>query len=121
MVNAALDMLPGTIEAGRRQALAERQDTQPAAYEAYIRGRGYLQEYEKPENIDNAIAEFQQALKIDPKYAPAYAGLGQAYWIGSSNSIGETTGWIRHREVAGKRWDSLRANLTPTHVWGMYW
>ena len=33
-------------------------DTQPAAYEAYIRGRGYLQEYEKPENIDSAIAEF---------------------------------------------------------------
>jgi serine/threonine protein kinase/tetratricopeptide (TPR) repeat protein len=82
VVNAALDMLPGTIEASRRQALAARQDTQPAAYEAYIRGRGYLLEYEKPENIDNAIAEFQQALKVDPKYAPAYAGLGQAYWIG---------------------------------------
>ena len=82
VVNATLDMLPGTIEAGRRRALAARQDTQPAAYEAYIRGRGYLLEYEKPENIDNAITEFQQALKVDPKYAPAYAGLGEAYWIG---------------------------------------
>jgi serine/threonine-protein kinase len=82
VVNAALDMLPGTIEAGRRQALAARQDTQPAAYEAYIRGRGYLLEYEKPENIDNAIAEFQQTIKVDPNYAPAYAGLGEAYWIG---------------------------------------
>src|SRR6185437_13422151 len=36
----------------------------------------------KPENIDNAINEFQQALKVDPKYAPAYAGLGRAYLIG---------------------------------------
>ncbi len=78
-MNAALDMLPARILSTQRQALAVRQDTQPAAYEAYIRGRGYLQEYEKPENIDNAIAEFNQAIKIDPKYAPAYAGLGEAY------------------------------------------
>jgi serine/threonine-protein kinase len=82
VVNAALDMLPASINGSQRQALATHQDTQPAAYEAYIRGRGYLLEYEKPENIDNAITEFEQALKVDPKYAPAYAGLGQAYWIG---------------------------------------
>ncbi|MGB8889085.1 MAG: tetratricopeptide repeat protein [Candidatus Korobacteraceae bacterium] len=82
VVNAALDMLPARIRATQRKALAVRQDTQPTAYEAYIRGRGYLQEYEKPENIDNAITEFNQAIKIDPKYAPAYAGLGEAYWIG---------------------------------------
>ncbi len=82
VVNAALDMLPARILSTQRKALAVRQDTQPAAYEAYIRGRGYLQEYEKPENIDNAIAEFNQAIKIDPKYAPAYAGLGEAYWTG---------------------------------------
>ena len=82
VVNAVLDMLPGSLNGSQRQALIAHQNTQPAAYEAYIRGRGYLLEYEKPENIDNAITEFQQALKIDPKYAPAYAGLGQAYWIG---------------------------------------
>ena len=82
VVNAALDMLPTRIQASQREALAVRQDTQPAAYEAYIRGRGYLQEYEKPENIDNAITEFSQAIKIDPNYAPAYAGRGEAYWIG---------------------------------------
>ena len=82
VVSEALDMLPAQINREQRQKLAARQDTQPAAYEAYIRGRGYLQEYEKPENIDNAITEFNQALKIDPNYAPAYAGLGTAYWLG---------------------------------------
>ncbi len=82
VVNAALDMLPASLNGSQRQALITHQDTQPAAYEAYIRGRGYLLEYEKPENIDNAITEFNQALKVDPKYAAAYAGLGQAYWIG---------------------------------------
>ena len=86
VVNAALDMLPASLNGSQRQALITHQDTQPAAYEAYIRGRGYLLEYEKPENIDNAITEFNQALKVDPKYAAAYAGLGQAYWIGYHQS-----------------------------------
>lgn len=52
---------------------------QPEAYDFYLRGRGYLQEYDRPENIDNAIQVFQQALARDPKYALAYAGLGESY------------------------------------------
>jgi eukaryotic-like serine/threonine-protein kinase len=82
VVRETLDMLPVQIEPEQRRKLNVRQDTQPAAYEAYIRGRGYLQEYQKPENIDSAIAEFNQALRIDPGYALAYAGLGTAYLTG---------------------------------------
>lgn len=93
VVNAALDMLPATINGSQRQALVTHQDTQPTAYEAYIRGRGYLLEYEKPENIDNAIMEFQQALKVDPKYAAAYAGLGRAYLIGF-RQLNKSKDWL---------------------------
>ncbi len=81
VVSAVLDMLPAQIKPEERRRLKVNQDTQPAAYEAYIRGRGYLQAYEKPENIENAISEFNQVLKIDPNYALAYAGLGNAYWM----------------------------------------
>ena len=52
----------------------------PAGYEFYLKGRGYLLDYQKPENIAAAIKEFEQALKVSPNYAPAYAGLGEAYW-----------------------------------------
>ncbi len=82
VVSAALDMLPAQIKPEQRRKLNIQQDTKPAAYEAYVRGRGYLQEYEKPESIDSAITEFGRAIQIDPNYAPAYAGLGEAYWIG---------------------------------------
>ena len=50
------------------------------AYQLYLRGRGYLQNIEKPEDVDSAISEFQSALKLDPGYAGARAGLGMAYW-----------------------------------------
>ena len=78
-VNELLDMLAVVIRPEQRHLLDARQDTQPTAYDFYLRGRGYLQEYEKPENIDRAITEFERAVQVDEKYAPAYAGLGAAY------------------------------------------
>ncbi len=115
VVNAALDMLPARIRSTQRKALAVRQDTQPTAYEAYIRGRGYLQEYEKPENIDNAIAEFNQAIKIDPKYAPAYAGLGEAYLIGVQQ-LDKGKEWVAKASSSCQKALSLSANSAEGHV-----
>jgi serine/threonine protein kinase/tetratricopeptide (TPR) repeat protein len=53
---------------------------QPAAYDFYVQGRGYLQDYVEPEKVDSAITLFQRALEKDPAYAAATAGLGEAYW-----------------------------------------
>jgi len=63
-----------------RQALDFHGTTQPAAYDYYLQGRGYLQDYQKPENINSAITVLNHALELDKTYAPAYAGLGEAYW-----------------------------------------
>jgi eukaryotic-like serine/threonine-protein kinase len=52
---------------------------QPAAYDYYLQGRGYLQDYVKAENVDNAIQVFSHALEKDPAFAAANAGLGEAY------------------------------------------
>ena len=45
-----------------------------------MQARGYLQDYDKVENLDSAITVFKQALALDPDFALAYAGLGEAYW-----------------------------------------
>jgi serine/threonine-protein kinase len=45
-----------------------------------MQGRGYLQRYEVPQNVDTSVALFNRALELDPKYALAEAGLGEAYW-----------------------------------------
>lgn len=52
---------------------------QPEAYSSYLRGRGYLQDYDRIENLDSAIAAFRQSVDSDPHFALSYAGLGQAY------------------------------------------
>jgi serine/threonine-protein kinase len=86
----------------------------PAAYEYYVRGRGYLQEYQKPENIDAAIKEFEQALKISPNYAPAYAGLGEAYWQGYKLNRGKD--WLDKAQVDCEKALAADPKLAEGHV-----
>jgi len=48
------------------------------AYEYYLKGRGYYYNYTKQDN-ENAVHLFKEAIKLDPNYALAYAGLGDCY------------------------------------------
>lgn len=63
-----------------RNALATHGTVQPAAYDYYLQGRGYLMAFFKPENVTSALTMFDQGLKLDPNYGLALAGRGEAYW-----------------------------------------
>lgn len=51
----------------------------PAAYQSYLTALGYIQRYDKPGNLDLAIASLNDAVKTDPSFAVGYAELGEAY------------------------------------------
>jgi len=80
VVESILNNLEIALLPQERRVMAARGTTLPAAYDYYLQGRGYLQDYQKPENIERAIAVFSRALEIDPHDALAQAGLGEAYW-----------------------------------------
>lgn len=80
IVDGAVNMLELQIPSAEREALRPHGTQVPAAYTLYLQGRGYLDDYDKPDNVDAAINLFQQALQLDPTYAQAYASLGDAYW-----------------------------------------
>jgi len=50
------------------------------AFAEYSQGRGFLERPDVPGNLDHAIRLFQGAIAKDPRFALAYAGLGEAYW-----------------------------------------
>jgi tetratricopeptide (TPR) repeat protein len=58
--------------------LASARPVNPAAHEAYLRGR-HLWNKLTDEGIRSSIREFEQAIEIDPQYAVAYAGVADAY------------------------------------------
>jgi len=80
VVDGVLNMLGVEVQNQDPTAAVNHGTAEPAAYDFYLRGRDYLQDYHKPESVDSAIAVFTHALERDPSYALAYAGLGQAYW-----------------------------------------
>lgn len=51
---------------------------QTAAYDAYLRGT-FARSRPSPAGLQTAMAAFEEAISIDPSYAPAYAGLASAH------------------------------------------
>jgi serine/threonine protein kinase/tetratricopeptide (TPR) repeat protein len=68
------------VKANDRDRLVARGTTVSAAYDNYLQGLGYMEDYQKAENLDAAISAFNQALHYDSAYALVYAGLGEAHW-----------------------------------------
>jgi eukaryotic-like serine/threonine-protein kinase len=68
--------LPLTGE--EQQQVAKRYTENPEAYQLFLKGRYYTERRTK-EYIERAVKYFQQATEKDPRYALAYAELGNAY------------------------------------------
>jgi TolB-like protein/DNA-binding winged helix-turn-helix (wHTH) protein/Tfp pilus assembly protein PilF len=60
--------------------LAEQPSVDPRAYEAYLRGR-FFWDTMSEKGLKTSIEFYERAIGMDPSYAPAYAGLADAYWI----------------------------------------
>ncbi|NDQ58436.1 MAG: protein kinase [Acidipila sp.] len=60
----------------------------PAAYEAYLRGR-YHWNFHTPDEMQKAIGEYQNALHIDSDYPLAYVGLSDVYRMLTLNADAE--------------------------------
>jgi serine/threonine protein kinase/tetratricopeptide (TPR) repeat protein len=113
VVNGAVQMLELEVPPAERQVLDSHGTQIPAAETLYLQGRGYLQNYDRPENNDSAIQVFQQALKLDPNYALAYAGLGDAYWKKYADD--KDPHWVESSRESCEKAVSLDRNLAAAH------
>jgi serine/threonine protein kinase/cytochrome c-type biogenesis protein CcmH/NrfG len=60
-----------------QQAVQHRYTQNPQAYDEFLMGRSLLGNEDQPQAFENATKHFEAALKLDPNYAPALAGLSQ--------------------------------------------
>jgi serine/threonine-protein kinase len=70
-----VQLLPSGMAAGSAGRAAN-----PAAYEAYLRGRFHFNR-RTGDGFQHAIESFETALALDPSYARAYAGLADVYSV----------------------------------------
>ncbi|HMG90317.1 MAG TPA: tetratricopeptide repeat protein [Chryseolinea sp.] len=73
----------------------------PTAYDYYVKGRTLYYQYKSSSN-DQAIDQFKMAIALDPNYALAWAGLGDAY-SQMHNRFGKEVSWIDSSIVAGQK------------------
>ena len=81
VARAVADEIRIQVTPEERARLAEARDIKPQAHEEYLRGRQHLRSNE--EDLSQAIVHFDRAIKLEPDYAAAYAGLSRAWrWRG---------------------------------------
>ncbi len=87
----------------QRRRLAREPGSEQAAF-YHMRGRSLWHE-RTPEDNQRAIDAFELALNVDPRYAPAYAGLADAYVIAA------TYGWADAAEAYRRAEEYARSAL----------
>ena len=88
--------------------------TQPAAYESYLKGLGLLRRYDKPGNVDQAVAALQSATASDPQFALAFSSLGEAYFL--KYQTDQNMRWLDEAAAHCQRAAQLNDQLAPVHV-----
>lgn len=90
---------------------SSRRPVNTEAYEAYLKGRYFMQKQD--ETFLRAKDYFQQAIQLDPGYAPAYAGLSNYYALNDELLPSESL--PKAREYA-KQALKLDPNLPDSHI-----
>lgn len=80
VADGAVRALQLKLRPDEQAALKIHGTNQAAGYNYYLQARGYLLDYSKAENVDNAVLMAREALKQDPNFGMAKAALGEAYW-----------------------------------------
>ena len=114
VVNAAFEML-GMSAPRKEQGERESYGTQVAgAYDYYLQGIGYLQNYDREENLDSAVQVFQHALALDKSYALAYAGLGEAFL--QKYQSNKAPQWLQQSRDSCRKAQQLDEHLPAAHT-----
>lgn len=92
VADGVIHALQITLRPDEQAALAVHGTTEPAAYDYFLEGRGYLEDKSRPENISNAVTVLDRALALDPNFGRALAERGEAYW--SSYSTTHQSDWV---------------------------
>ena len=100
-----------TTEERARNNMRPTQDTK--AYEYYMKGRNLWRESENGKDLQNAINLFDQAIKLDPQFALAYAGLADAdrrMWVQTNDGT-----WTQKALSAARQAQALNDRLPEVH------
>jgi TolB-like protein/DNA-binding winged helix-turn-helix (wHTH) protein/Tfp pilus assembly protein PilF len=106
-----------TVTGEEHERLTAAHPVAPEVYESYLKGRSALNKSNSRADIEESIGYFEDALKIDPTFAPAYVGLADAYSYLGTVFIGAPPAETRPKVIsAARKALELDPNLSEAHV-----
>jgi len=110
---AVVQQLRATLLGGEQQVRGL--SIKPEAYNLYLQGRYFANRRTKAD-FEKAIGYYQQAVALEPGYAPAWVGLAVAFSAQADNGyVATQTGYAQSR-AANARARELDAGLAEAHV-----
>jgi TolB-like protein/DNA-binding winged helix-turn-helix (wHTH) protein/thioredoxin-like negative regulator of GroEL len=94
---------------------ASPQPRDPRVYEHFFRARFFFQR-RGPLDLDYAKDSYERAIRIDPAFAPAWAGLAGVHWISMSTKVTPLDVGREKVRVAAQRALQLDPNLAEAHL-----
>jgi TolB-like protein/DNA-binding winged helix-turn-helix (wHTH) protein/Tfp pilus assembly protein PilF len=101
VAQAIAEKIEVTITPQERSQLVAARPVAPEVYESYVKGSNDP-EYTKAQ-IEHRIADFQDAIRMDPTFAPAYVGLAGTYISYQDIFVGAPPSEIRPKATSAAR------------------
>jgi serine/threonine protein kinase/Tfp pilus assembly protein PilF len=114
IARSVADALRVTLLGGEQKKSAAR-GTKPPAYNAYLQGR-YFRQLNTKESLEKALQYFEEAVALDPDYAPAWTGLALAYGSQASEGYSPVTEGYEKARKAVEHALKLDPNLGEAHA-----
>ncbi len=106
-----------TVTREERERLTAARSVAPEVYDSYLQGWYALNKSDMRSDIQKSIDDFQDAIRRDPTFAPAYLGLATSYGELGSNFVGDAPEPARQKVISATRKAlELDPNLAEAHV-----
>lgn len=92
-----------TMTGQEHSQLAATRYVAPEVYENYLKGQSQLSAGNSRPEIEKSLAFFQEAIRQDPSFAPAYVGLAAAYDTLAEVFVGVPPGEVRSKAIEAAR------------------
>jgi serine/threonine protein kinase len=116
------------LTGAQKKKLRKRPTVHPEAYQEYLRGRYHWNTFSQG-SFRRALQHFERAIELDPLYALAYAGLGDAFGAMAYYGFVNPADGFPRAHAAAQRAIDLDGDLADPHVtlgierlfWGWDW
>jgi TolB-like protein/Tfp pilus assembly protein PilF len=68
-----------SVTGKEQERLAAKRPVSPEVYESYLKGQFALNDFRGKAKVEESLVYFEDAIRKDPTFAPAYLGLASAY------------------------------------------